>query len=126
MTDSLSVPVIASRQQEVEQQVQGIPQMQQQMDEQALKAEIDFKRAEAKALLKVPGTVDGRRMTVSERDSRVFEECEREWEAWQSARIQADYARAVGKALFSELSSLQSRLRVAFESDKAHGRYGQG
>lgn len=126
MTDSLSTPSIAARQQTVEREVQGVPLMQRDMDEAVLKAEIAFKKAEAKALLGVPATVDGRRMTVSEREARVFEKCVPQWEAWQSARIEADYARAVGKALFAELSSLQSRLRVAFESDRAHGRYGQG
>lgn len=125
-TDPLSVPVIGARQQTVEGEVQGVPTLQQEMDEAALEAELEFKRAEAKALAKIPATVDGRRLTVAERDARVFEQVEVEWHKWQSAKIQADYAKNVGKALFAELSSLQSRLRVAHASGKAHGMFGAG
>lgn len=124
-SDPLSVAAIGVRQQQVEQEVQGVPQMQKELDEAVLQAELTYKRAEAKALSRLPAT-EGRRLTVGERDAVVFEKCAREWEVWQMAKIQADYARSVGKALFAELSSLQSRLRVAFESDRAHGRFGAG
>jgi len=124
--DPLSVPAIATRQQQVEGEVQGVPELQKSMDEAALEAEMAYRKAEAKALLGMPATVDGRKLTVAEREARVFSETEGVWELWQSAKIQAEYAKGVGRAALAELSSLQSRLRVAHESDKAHGRLGAG
>ena len=128
MSDPLSIPAIGARQQQVEQEIQGIPDLQSEADHGVLKAELAYIKAQAKASAEVQAEAaeSGRKPLAAERDLAIFEKTEDEWYAKRNAEIQADYSRSLAKSRYAELSSLQSRLRAAVESDKAHVRVGQG
>lgn len=129
--DPLSVPDIASRQQQAEEIVQGLAAAELHMTKQANDAELRFKLALTDALRdpqRVPVTEHGRKLTAAEREGVALEIplVQQRWEQFKDAESQAKYVATYSKSMFARLSSLQSRLRASTEAGKAHGRYGEG
>lgn len=126
MSNELSIPQIAHRQQQIERELQSIPAAQQDMDLAALVAERDFIRAKAQAMLNVPHSVNGVKLLASERELRLSQAVEDEWFKFEQAKIASNYLRDTGKALNSELISLSSRMKAAMQAGGAHSRFGEG
>lgn len=123
MSDPLSVPQIAARQVELEKILQTVPLMQKQMDEAEVAAELALIKARAKAY--VPQSAGGVKLLASERQDLLVLEVEAEWQAFEDAKIQAEYVRSLAKQTNAELISLQSRLKVAQQAGRAHQLVGE-
>lgn len=128
VSDPLSIAAIGLRQQQVEQEIQGVPQAQKDMDSAVIDAERKYIKAQAKANAEWQTEVaaSGRKPLAAERDLFIFEKTEDEWYRKRDAEVQADYVRALAKALYAESISLQSRMKGALEADRTHVRVGQG
>lgn len=124
MNDPLSVPQITHRQMELEAILQEIPRMQKEMDEAEVRAELALIRARALAF--VPVSSGGVKLLASERADLLVLEVEQEWQVFEDAKIQAEYVRSLAKQSNAELISLQSRLKAAQQSGRAHQLVGEG
>lgn len=122
MGDALSVAQIAARQREVERELQSVPRQLKEASESLVNLQRDLNKAKAAALL----GLEGQKMTVAERDARVFTATEDEWLAFSLAEVAHEFLRDSFKALDRELMSLSSRLKAAMASDQAHSRLGEG
>lgn len=126
--DPLSVPDIAMRQVEVEQQIQQIPQMQLESDTEALDAESEYGKAKARAgaEVKAAARAAGEKLTVAEREEQIDSRVGEQWYRMRDTRIQADYVRTLMRVALAELTSLQSRLKAANAAGVAHSQFGGG
>lgn len=122
MSDGLSVAAIGQRQQQLEAEIQNLPQSQRDADRAVVEAELEWKRAEAKALHSLAGT----KITVAEREAQVFTRCETEWKTYHLNKTAAEYHKNRAKAVYAELTSLASRMKAAMEAGRAHQMWGQG
>lgn len=124
--DSLSIAAIAREQQRIEQELQSVPALMRDADSKVVEAEMQLNRARAKALHELPDKINGVKLLAADRESRVFEDTEEEFEAHRLAVVEADYLRSRFRALNSVLTSLASRMKAALGVDNAHARYGEG
>ena len=125
-SDPLSIAAIAQEQQRIEQELQSVPALMRDADSNVVEAEMALNRARAKALHDLPEKINGVKLLAADRESRVFESTEEEFEAHRLAVVEADYLRSRFRALNSVLTSLASRMKAALGSDRAHQMYGEG